>query len=352
LNNIYEIIGAVHLHSNYSDGTWDIPSIAQRADEVGLDFLLFTDHHTLQPKKDGWEGFYGRTLVLIGYETSDFNDHNHYLAFQLREVVPGITAEQYVTEIAKRGGWGIIAHPMEKRNKLEHYPPYPWTEWNCNSFNGIEIWNQLSEWMERLTKYNKLYRILHPLKTTISPTEDTLRKWDELAGERKMVGTAGIDAHSFEVKVLRLIKLKIFHYKVMLKSLRNHLLLKETFPRGDVARCEEAIFTCLREGRLFFSNHRRGDAQGFRFWAENEREKVLIGETISGKETWLRAESPLKAELSLIHNGRMIFRTKGNRLEYKTTENGIYRVEARRKGYAWVYTNHIYMKDIDKGRDY
>jgi hypothetical protein len=313
---------------------------------VGLDFLLFSDHQTLAPKQAGYQGFYGKTAVLIGYETSDENDCSHYLVFQLDTVAPGLYAEEYVKEVKERGGLGIIAHPMEKRDALEDFPPYPWTAWHCDQFDGIEIWNQLSEWMDGLTKFNKLRKVLHPLGSTKAPPPELLSKWDELVSKRKVIGVAGIDAHSFEIPVLKIFKVRIFHYKVMMKSLRNHLLLTEPFPRNDFTQAEKAIFDTLRAGRLFFSNHRRGDAQGFRFYAESEHNIANIGDELSGSKIHFTAESPENAELILFKDGKVVVKTASKRLEYVTQEPGVYRVEAHRQGKAWLFSNHIFIRNI------
>ena len=348
MSELHEIVGSTHIHSTYSDGTWNIPEIARTADEVGLDFLLFSDHQTLQPKKDGLEGFYGKTLALIGYETSDNKDVNHYLIFQLDDVVKGINPAEYVPEVAKRNGLGFIAHPMEKRYKLEEYPPYPWNDWNVDEYDGIEIWNQLSEWMDGLTRWNKLYRFIHPLHSTNSPPPEALKKWDEIACKRKIIGISGIDAHSFKVRILNLFNVKVFHYKVMLKSLRNHLLLDEPFPRDDFKKAEKLIYDAIRDARLFFSNLRRGDARGFRFWAESGNDIVQMGSSIGGGKVVFKAKSPLTAELSLIKDGQVISKTLGDRLEFESAEPGVYRVEAHRSGHAWIFSNHIYFRTVDR----
>lgn len=342
MNEIYEIVGVIHVHSTYSDGTWDIDRIARTADEVGLDFILFSDHFTLKPKKDGVEGLYGNTLALAGYETSDFRDRNHYLIFQLDDVVPGIYAEEYVMETARRNGIGIIAHPMEKRDSLEDYPPYPWTAWEADRYIGIEIWNQLSEWMEGLTSKNKIFRFIHPLKTTVAPPTELLEKWDDAAQSRRVVGIAGIDAHSFIVKFLKLFKVRIFHYKVTFKSLRNHILLPQPFPRSEFKRAESLIYEGIREARLFFSNARFGDARGFRFNAVSEGQSVTMGGALKGPAAVFEVESPLDCEISLIHNGNRVASSASRHLEYRTSTPGVYRVEAKRRGRVWVFTNHIY----------
>jgi len=48
---LYESVGALHLHSDFSDGALSITEIARIAEEADLDFLMFTDHNTLKPNK-------------------------------------------------------------------------------------------------------------------------------------------------------------------------------------------------------------------------------------------------------------------------------------------------------------
>lgn len=343
MENIHEIVGAIHIHSSHSDGTLDIPDIARWADEAGLDYLLFSDHHTLKPKKEGLEGCYGRTLALIGYETSDQMDHNHYLVFQLDDIAPGLYAREYIEEIRRRGGLGIIAHPVEKRDPEGEYPPYPWTAWECEDFDGIEIWNQLSEWTEGLTKTNRINRFMHPLKSLVAPPPELLKKWDELATQQRVIGIAGVDAHCFRVKFLKLLKVRIFHYKVTFKSLRNHLLLTEPFPRDNPDKAGDLLFEAIRRARLFISNHRRGDAGGFRFQAVSGDKTALMGDSLDSDEAVFQVKSPLKAEITLLHDGKIAASAEGKELEYRADTPGVYRVEAKRNGQAWVFTNHIYL---------
>ena len=67
----HEAVGAFHLHSDFSDGSLSIPEIAEIAAGKGLEFLMFTDHNTLEPKRLGLEGWHGDVFVIIGYEIND-----------------------------------------------------------------------------------------------------------------------------------------------------------------------------------------------------------------------------------------------------------------------------------------
>ena len=66
-----EYVGVAHIHSLFSDGTGEIPEIAEYASDLDLDFLLLTDHNTLRGLKEGYEKWYGKTLLLVGCEIND-----------------------------------------------------------------------------------------------------------------------------------------------------------------------------------------------------------------------------------------------------------------------------------------
>lgn len=52
---MFDYTGAIHMHSSFSDGTAKPDEIAGYANEVGLDYILLTDHNTLQAKTLGYE---------------------------------------------------------------------------------------------------------------------------------------------------------------------------------------------------------------------------------------------------------------------------------------------------------
>ncbi len=342
----HEAVGAVHLHSTHSDGALPIPEIAPIAGRKGLDFLMFSDHHTLEPKRLGLEGWYERVLVLIGYEINDANDRNHYLAFRLtKEVEEGLKAADYVRRVREMGGFGVIAHPAEKRNFSEAYPPYPWTDWEADSFDGIEIWNQLSEWIEGVTRRNIAWRIVHPLKSIRYPVWETLERWDQLNRRRRVVGLGGIDVHAYRLKIAG-IPFTVYPYKVQFRSIRTHLLVRKAL-YGDswtlpFQEAEDQIFEALREGRCFVSNHVLGDARGFQFVARCGDGFFQAGSRLSpGTGVLFQVETPQPADIRLLQNGRIIYRVKGFRLSYSARAAGVYRAEVFRKRRGWIYSNPI-----------
>jgi histidinol phosphatase-like PHP family hydrolase len=103
VGDLYHYTGAVHVHTTESDGTKPLREVVAIAQEVGLDFILFTDHLGLTNRDAGHEGIYGNTLVLIGYEHNDPDDNNHYLIFKSQVYPEDMSARQYV-EAAHRDG--------------------------------------------------------------------------------------------------------------------------------------------------------------------------------------------------------------------------------------------------------
>lgn len=342
-----ESVGAVHVHSDVSDGTLPIPEIAKIAGEKGLDFLMFSDHHTLEPKQRGLEGWYGNVLVLIGYEINDADDQNHYLAFRInREVADTSDARIYVRDVKKAGGVGIIAHPAEKRQFSDAYPPYPWTAWDAEGFDGIEIWNQLSEWMEGLTRRNMAWRILHPLRSIRFPEWETLSRWDRLNRTRRVVGVGGIDVHALQYRVLGFIPVVIYPYKVQFRSIRTHLLTPEPLNHPGRAipfhDAENRVYEALLSGRAFIVNSSLGDGRGFRFWVEKDGKIHPMGSRLIFQPGFqFRVQTPCCGEIRLLKDGKVAVQSNQESLDFACTQPGVYRVEVFRKRRGWIYSNPI-----------
>lgn len=343
---MFEYIGAIHMHSKFSDGSGDAPKIAEIADEVGLDYIILTDHNTLRALHEGYEKWYGSTLMLVGCELNDKVNKNHYLALNINHTFSTrLSAKEYVKKVKDAGGIGFIAHPHEERNSMKEHPPYPWTDWDAGDFTGIEIWNHMSEWMEGLTEQNKYNHFIHPLKTIKAPPEKTLKKWDELNKSRKVVGIGGVDAHALKVNVLGFVEVEIFPYKVLFKSIRTHILTPKKI-RGknlSVEKSKELIYDSLKEGRCFVANSYHGNAKGFKFYAKHNSKIHQMGETIkTKKKVNFKVSLPNKsAEIKLIHNGTVISSIENNEGDFIVSQPGQYRVEIYANGNAWIFSNHI-----------
>ena len=337
----YQYTGAVHIHTTESDGTKPLEEVVEIGRQVGLEFMMFSDHMNLANREAGKEGFYGDTLVTVGYEHNDLIEHHHYLLFGSPRVYPDDWAPtQYVAQGAADGALGIIAHPDEVRDALEDHPPYPWSDWSVEGYSGIEIWNQMSEWTEKLTRFNKLFHVFSPRKSIVGPPRTTLDRWDSVSLARPCVGIAAVDAHGFGIKAGPF-TVRVFPYKVHFRTLRCYVLLPEEMSR-DLTTAKQQLYDAFRGCRLFSANVRWGGADDFRFTATAGDETVTCGgELPLQTDTRLNATLPSRATLRLVRNGEAILEADCDRIEYRVDSPGVYRVEVWKNRHGWIFSNHV-----------
>lgn len=338
-----EITGAIHLHTTYSDGGITIRELIKAAKSVDLDFIIVTDHMTLGALDDGYEGFSDKLCVLVGYEHHDPDKRNHYLALGVNQVFDGTMRPQsYVDEIKKAGGIGFLAHPAEKRNYFGNLPPYPWTDWEVNGFDGIEIWNQMSDWVENLKSWMSFFKLFYPRRFLGAPPPELLARWDSLNKSRFVSGIGGVDAHSRRLGI-GYCYFRVFPIKVELKGIRTHLYIDQKNDLSNFASSKNTILNALRCGHGFISNFRRGDASGSIFFLEHKNGLISFPgiQTDCSLPARLIVQIPEKGSIRFIADGNLIDQIDGKSAEFKIEKNGVYRVEVYRKSKAWIYSNPI-----------
>ncbi len=342
LESLVEIKGAVHIHTQYSDGDIEAREVISAAQTVGLDFLVFTDHMTLQAKNEGFEQFHNDLFTLVGYEHNDNQEKNHYLVFGVDAVEKEQDSPQkYIQKLKKAGGIGFLAHPSEVRNYFKKYPSYPWTDWSVTDFDGIEIWNQMSEWVENLRSWLSFIYIFYPRRFIQNAPINLLHRWDEYNRKQFVSGIGGVDAHTFHIKK-GFIAFKIFPIKVELKGIRTHLYVDKEFCKRDFSTSKKIFLEAIKQGNGFISNFRRGDATGTviclttsdgkAFPPGKNREVVELPATFY-------VSIPDRAEINLIKNGRIVQQGKGTMVEFDVTDPGLYRIEIFKGKNAWIYSN-------------
>ncbi|HID40141.1 MAG TPA: hypothetical protein EYP36_11595 [Calditrichaeota bacterium] len=207
---------------------------------------------------------------------------------------------------------------------------------------GLEIWNQMSEWMEGLTHTNKFWRVLHPRRSIVAPKKETLEIWDALNQKRRVTGIGGVDAHGHLHRLLGIFTIQIFRYKVSFRTIRTHILSQNKLSRQDHHKDLKIIYDALRGANCYISHQLMGDASAFRFTAENEHGSAIIGATLKfARKTILRVTNPLPAKTVLIGNGEVLNFQEGQDIEFEITEPGVYRVETHIKNRPWILSNHI-----------
>ena len=346
----YDYAGAIHIHSDYSDGTGSIPHIATIAREVGLDYLIITDHDTLRGLEEGQEGWYGNTLLLVGEEVSSplYKGYNHYMALGHEKHLPRgerRDLESSLNKIREGGGISFIAHPFSRGNWRFARGPLPWRAWNIDGYTGMEIWSYMHDWFESLSWSNFLDLWRNPHKATIAPRPEDMALWDRESLKRRVVGIGGTDIHAKRL----LWSPELLPYGYAFRTVRTHILTPAPF-LYNLKQDRKSLYETLREGHCYFAYDLLCNSTGFIFSAVNGRHKVIMGDEITfapDNDIVLKVSSPAKAKIRLIRNGELIRQVESDYLRESIIDAGVYRIEAYYQGKPWVYTNPIYVRPYD-----
>lgn len=342
--NKYSSVGAIHIHSVYSDGTGDVDSISKAAKNAGLDWIIITDHNSFEIE----EGIYNGVYVIKGEEISP-KDENHYLALGINKYIqPNENAKHNVEAVKLNGRFGFAAHPNEGVNsqgspRLNKYQPIKWTNKNIIP-DGVEIWNWFSEWADNLNDRNIFTlacAFLCKNKLVKSANSNVLFWWDNLnnVSEKIVPAIGGIDAHALKIKDY-IIPVTIFPYESMFKTIVNIVTSDEEFKTDFFAR-KEQILEALKSGRNLIIN-RAVSKEIPDINVSNKNQAVTSGESISlDNETFLNIQTKKKSSIKIFHNGKEIKSVISNGIKMLLKEGGKYRVEIKFGERGFAYSNPI-----------
>jgi len=347
--NIYEVIGNLHVHTTYSDGTASYEEVAQAARRAGLDFVVVTDHNVWV---DGLEGYYGSVLMLTGEEVHDprhLPQANHLLAFDVgTEIAPKASdTQELIDEVNRRGGLGFLAHPYERAGGGE--APIPWEDFDLSGYHGLEVWNYMSEFKSLARfKLPAVYYAFFPERGIRGPFRETLRQWDQLLSDGKhLTAIGGADAHGMTYSLGPLSR-QLFPYEHLFRCVNTHVLT-EGMCNGSPDHDKALIYDGIRAGRTWVGYDLMASTYGFRFHARSGTRQVMIGqELVRTGAAIFEVQVPRGAELCLVCNGQVVTRTSGKMLRYTSAEPGAYRVEAYRRyrfgRRGWIFSSPIYVR--------
>ena len=343
---LYEYRVALHVHSQYSDGSEPPDTIIVDAQRAGVDVLWLTDHDTRRAAESPGPGYYGHVLFLVGTEITP--PTNHYLALG---DIPLIGSDQplqtVIDQVRSAGGLGFIAHPDDPGNPTARLPSYGWSDRDVDGFTGLEIWNHVSDWGRQIQSIPQgICAALRPFKGWPEAHSATLAAWDRLGQDRRVVGIGGVDAHAQRVGVWPF-RLTIFPYRASFRAIRTHVYTDEPLD-GNWRAAEAMLLEALRLGRASVIKPSLGEELGFRQWAEHPRlSPVPMGAEVDYAEGWrLRGLSPVPVDWDVVHNGSIVHREQGTLLDVPIAAPGVWRTVVRRGPgrEVWIYANPIYMR--------
>ena len=344
---IYEYTGVIHIHTEHSfDGHGSLSDIVKTAEELDVDFVCITDHRSLDVRNDLPDVSQSNVQVLIGYEMNDAAKNNHYLIFNVDEVFPlSMSADEYVEQTRKAGRTGFIAHPFEKRRSKRTLRTYNWTTWNVDEFDGIEIWNYISEWTDKLLiPWNVIFKILFPNTSVNRPGKKVLKKWDELNNKGlKKAGIGSVDSHENKYSAGPL-SISFLPHRKLFGTIRTNIQTRQQLSSDNAV---QEILSYLKNGNSYIVNYTHADPYMFYCGIESKASEkfALPGEEISldEKDLYLFIYLQQDCHVKIIHDGNTIHTEYRNKISYPITEKGFYRIEVFIGLKGWLFSNPMYV---------
>ena len=341
-----ELRGNLHVHSDRSDGSLSVENIAKIAAESRLDFVGINDHHVECSPNQYLNG----VLMLMG---SEYNSrHSHYLAYNACSDLDEtqVDGPAVIEHVKKSKGMGIIAHPFEQGSPLvSRGKHYPWRDWNVEGYDGIELWNQTSQWRDAATSVCSslsmwLFNRYKPMFAGASP--QALAKWDEVCQKQHVTGVAGSDLHA-PVLTVKGLQFKVLDYPMLLSAVNNYVLTDE--PTGDALEDSINLIAAITKGRCWFAFDWLELAYGFIFEARSGQRRASMGEVLKKEgKVQLFVQVPHRGQITVLCNGVPITQAFGRELEAIVYQGGVYRVEVKlkksKKMIPWIYSNPVYIK--------
>lgn len=345
--------GAYHIHTVHSDGSGTIRQVAAAAARVGLRFAIITDHgggtRILPP------AYHSGVLCIDAVEISTTG--GHYVALGLAPTPYPLGGEprDVVADVARLGGFGIVAHPYSPKRALR------WTSWNL-PFNGIEWMNADSERRQRtpwqiataLTHYP--FRPAETLASLFKRPIRSLARWDSLTEARRVVGLAGADAHARvgwggteEQGGTTLARLPSYQASFGAFSIHAEIARPLT---GDAVEDTRTILAAIEAGHVYTSIDGLAHPAAFTFTARSGANEADEGDdlVLDGPVTLRARVNDPTATLVLFRNGIPIARAGGGTLTFHApAEPAVFRVEAHLPGeprplpVPWIVSNPVYV---------
>jgi len=346
---LHDYKGCLHIHSTYSDGDASVAEIIAAAARAGLDYIVLTDHDTLEARDRGFAGWHEGVLVLVGAEVHAGRHHCMALGLDHLDGLGRTThTEEALREIKARGGLTFVVHPCPCHKPLFGVWVPGWDEWDLECFDGLEVWPYLHDWISDLTPWNFLSHQRKPDAWVRGPRPEVLRMWDRCGQKRRVVGIGSLDNHARRFPFRRWHFLEMLPHHYAFRTVRTHLLSPEPFT-GDAAADSALVHRLLAEGRCYIAYDLLADPTGFVFEARSPQGPIPMGAQAPVAHTVeLRATVPRSAQLRLLRNGHLVAETSDRTLAHKAHQPGVYRLEAYLDGRPWVFSNPVYLREAPR----
>jgi hypothetical protein len=351
--------GAMHVHTDRSDGTGTVEEVAAAAARAGLDFLILTDHGdgTREPDEPRYlEG----VLCIDAVEISTDGGHLVVLGLPAAPYPLAGEARDVVEDVLRLGGFPIAAHPGSGR------PALRWQDWTL-PVGGLEWLNGDSEWRDERAWSLARALFTYPVRRTetlvslLDRPAAVLERWDALTAERQVVALAAADAHarigvrslgeSYDSTAsIRSASIRVPAYERVFRALS--ISLPETTLTGDAAVDGPAVLAAIRRGHVYSTIDGLGGPAAMSFTATSGTARAAAGDVLplgDGAALRVDVQAPPDARIDLWKDGSVLASGAGPGLEHAAGEAGVYRVEVSLPGapgeppVPWIVSNPIYV---------
>lgn len=346
---MHEYAGNLHIHSIYSDGSGTVEEIAAAAARAGLDFIVITDHFNLDALDNKQEGYHKEVLVLAGMEINE--SCNHYLAFNIDRVIANDedNTQRIIDEVKRQKGFGVIAHPDEKGSPLyKEGEVFNWVDWSVQGFQGIEIWNYLSQFRDAAQNLLRgIFIMFNSHAAFTGPCSTTIKRLDQLQKNGvKIFAFAGSDAHGIKINFGPL-AFCISSYYDCFRCINMHVLTEEKLS-GVLEKDKQLIYDALERGSSWIAYDYFKNSRGFKFHFRSGQKEFHIGNSISWqKDLTAYVKTPYPARTILIKNGEEYRSSYGREHFFRELGPGVYRIEAYHRHRCtyrpWIFSNPIWV---------
>lgn len=355
---LFTYAGAIHVHSNRSDGSGVAESIAYAAQTAGAQFVVMADHSVSGEARSD-NGYYDSVLVMAGCEVNKEEGHFLYIPH------PDSTFHDYSTYVLEHlydfdeDALIIGAHPDLKKKPIDKS--------TLQKINALEAVNADVYWRESSVLNLAQAFIMYPfsdasLNLLYYYPEYTLKLWNDIQQELddNYVIFGSTDAHA-KIKLNNSWHIPFPSYERTFKMVQTSVVLQEPMS-GELSQDSRLIFNALKKGNSFISFENLGDSEGFLFYAEIDCTKYLPGDTIDRQDfapeigiVSLQVHVPLDKNVRVYLKSptRTIAMHDGSKSEFNIAENDKYYVEVyqlrselvsgKLREELWIISNAIWV---------
>ena len=354
------VSGAIHVHTNRSDGQGSVEDVAAAASRAGLAFVVFTDHGegTRTPEPPTYRS---GVLCIDGTEISTAGGHLLAIDMPAAPYPLGGEPRAVVEDVHRLGGMAIAAHPDSPRDPLR------WTDWTV-PVDGMEVLNLDSAWRHPLYRTDwrssvQLARAL--LAYPLRPRETIARligssprgtpTYLEETSERRVVAIGGSDAHA------RLgwrtddpseggFSVPFAGYQRVFQAMAVRVQTGRPLS-GDPIADAAAILSGIRAGRVHTVVTGLASPPMFEFTATNRQGTARQGDLLAPADPVtlrVRSNAPQGFVTTIFDGEHVLVEEPGTDVAASAARpTGVFRVEIRapESGPVWIISNPIYVRE-------